>query len=90
MKSVLLAVCKHGIYEFMALQTKTRRIFHARIVILRLFKSVQLSIEARGLSFANLFFFATCILPFQQADISRLEYYIILKINHSNCHPSSF
>lgn len=48
MKSGLLAVCKHGIYEFMALQTKTGRTFHARIVILRLFKMVQLSIEAKG------------------------------------------
>lgn len=48
MKSGPLAVCKHGIYEFMALQTMTGRTFHAWIVILRLFKTEQLSIEAKG------------------------------------------
>jgi len=60
MKSGLLAVCKHGIYEFMALQTKTGRIFQAMVLVLRLFKAVSLSTEAKG----TVLSFVRCILLF--------------------------
>lgn len=58
MKSGLLALCKHGIYEFMALQTKSERIFHAMILILCLFKAVPLSLKPKvtELSFARCIF----------------------------------
>lgn len=74
MKSGLLALCKHGIYEFMALQTKTGRIFQAMILILRLFKAVSLSAEAKGYNaILCKVYFAIYIWPFQQDSISRLK-----------------
>lgn len=74
MKSGLLAVCKHGIYELMALQTKTGRIFQAMISILHLFNAALLSAEAKGYSaILCKVYFAIYIWPFQQDSISRMK-----------------
>lgn len=68
-----VSMCKHGIYEFMALQKKTGRIFQTMILFLHLFKAVSLSVKPKLQCYQCKVYFAIYIWPFQQDSISRLK-----------------